>query len=312
VHRRMNHLLIGCLSSIATLSLVACGGNTEPVATEANSLDDFFGAGNPAAQQAQFEKQQRKAEETIAACMRAQGFEYTPSVQYSSFTIPPQPKKGEEVAHKRKHGYNFAASMSQGINQAQPTKDPNQERLSKMSEGERNAYQKALYGFDITNLQTEPSDMPDGCQNKAWSGTSDLWKPLQPKLEALERKTDADPKIGKLNAAFVSCMKKAGYAINKENDIYEKLLSPRQQEIFKDSFGSLPETSVATAQLAAPTIPQEKIDELQKYELLVANADADCRPQKDVDEIRNLRAKYEKAFIEENKVLLDQLKAAQS
>jgi hypothetical protein len=305
--------LIGCIISTTGLSLSACGDGADRPATanDAGSLDEFFGLGDPAAQQAQFEKQQRKTEEAIATCMRAEGFEYTPAVQQATFSRSPQPKRGEEVAHKRKYGYNFAASMAQSSKPREPNENPNTLRLSKMTEGERNAYQKALYGFDVTKPQTEPSAMPDGCQNKAFGDQNELWKPLQPKFKALQRKTEADPDLVKLNASFASCMKKAGYPVSSDSDIYEKLLGPRQQEIFSSSFGSSPETTVSGSQLSIPTIPQGKIDEFMKYELQVANADADCRPQKDVDKIRELRAKYERGFIEENKVLLEKLKASQ-
>jgi hypothetical protein len=60
-----------------------------------------------------------------------------------------------------------------------------------------------------------------------------------------------------------------------------------------------------------PTIAPAKIDEFKTFELKVANADADCRPQKDVNKMFELTQKYEKAFIDENKALLEKLKASQ-
>jgi hypothetical protein len=312
MHSHLNKIVVGSLLSLASLGLAACGDAADPVAAEeASSLEDYFGYGDPAAQQAQLERRQRAAEASIVECMRAQGFEYTPFIQQGTFSLPPQPKRGEEVAYKRKYGYNFTSFLTASTPQTQSNENPNDKRVAAMSEAERNAYQKALYGFDVTKAQADPSVIPDGCQNKAWSSETDLWTPLIPKFEALQRKTDADPKIAKLNASFVSCMRKAGHSINKESDIYEKLLSPRQQKLFNDTFSSSPETSVASSQASVPTIPQAKIDEFQKYELLVANADADCRPQKEVDQIRVIRATYEKAFIDENKASLDKLKVSQ-
>jgi hypothetical protein len=315
MYRRIKQVLIGCLITTSGLGLSACGsgGNESATASEPGSLDEFFNTGDAAAQRALFDKQQRKAEEKIAACMRAEGFEYTPVVgQQTNFSNFPQPKRGEEVAFLRKNGYNVAAGMSQNF-AAPPAaaENPNEKRLAKMTEGERNAYQKALFGYDATKPQADPQVQPKGCANNLFAEQNDLWKPLEPKLEAIRRQTEADPDLVRLNAGFVSCMNKAGYNISAENEIYMKLLSERQNKVYAESFSSSTETSVAGAQPSVQTIPPAKIAEFKKYELQVANADADCRPQKDVDEIRAIRAKYEKAFIDENKVALEKVKAAQ-
>jgi hypothetical protein len=43
--------------------------------------------------------------------MRAEGFGYTAYVQTNNFQVSAQPKRSEEVAFKRKHGYSFAKNI---------------------------------------------------------------------------------------------------------------------------------------------------------------------------------------------------------
>jgi hypothetical protein len=303
------------LTVAAATTLSGCGAGSKAPAAKVESLQDYFGGTDQAAQQARFERQQRMAEEIIGKCMRAQGFEYTAYVQTQNFQIPAQAKRGEEVAFKRKHGYSFAENMAQQGNfQPQVDNNPNNKRVEKMSEGERNAYQKALYGVDPTKPPAEGQNIqPSGCQGDAYKGQGDAWKPLESKFVALGKKTEADPDIAKLNAKFTSCMKKAGYAISKEQDIYEKILGPKQQKIYESTYSQAPVTPASSSAIPplSPTIPVAKIDEFKTFEMKVANADADCRPQKDVNKMMELTQKYEKAFIEENKVLLEKLKASQ-
>jgi hypothetical protein len=315
----MNRFLIPVylVTTAAVATLSGCGAGSKAPVAKVESLQDYFGGTDQAAQQARFERQQRVAEEIIAKCMRAQGFEYTAYVQSQNFQIPAQAKRGEEVAFKRKHGYSFAENMAQQGNfQPQVDNNPNNKRVEKMSEGERNAYQKALYGVDPSKPPVDGQNFqPSGCQSEAYKGQGDAWKPLESKFVALGKKTEADPDIAKLNAKFTSCMKKAGYAISKEQDIYEKILNPKQQKIYESIYSQAPTTDAGSASSgpppAPPTIPPAKIDEFKTFEMKVANADVDCRPQKDVNKMFEFTQKYEKAFIDENKVLLEKLKASQ-
>jgi hypothetical protein len=312
-------LLLICTSASV---LGACGGESSRNSAEGGSdstesLQDYFGGSDPAAQQAAFERQQQVIEQKIAKCMRAEGFEYSPSpsrLPVQSFDLP---KRGEEVAYKRKRGYGVADSMNQSTSmQSQADDNPNNKRVAKMSEAERNAYQQALDGFDRAqaagNIQ---SSEPKGCQGAAYKDLAEAYKPLESKFSQLQKRIETDTKIVALNAKFFSCMKKAGHPINKEQDIYEKLLFPKQQKIYESLSSAQPLTTDSRATNAeaspSPTIAPAKLKELKDYELQVANADADCRPQKDVDAVFEATKSYEAAFIQENKVLLEQLKAAQ-
>jgi hypothetical protein len=292
----------------AALALASCGGGDKAPLLEGESLQDYLGGTDTAAQQARFVRQLRIDEEKIAKCMRAQGFEYTAYVQPFNFKTTPQAKRGEEVAFKRKNGYGLADSMVEGTN-SQPTVDnnPNTKRRQKLSESEQAAYQKALNGIDPTK-----PDQAGGCWGEVYGARGAVMKPLDAKIIALQKETETDPEILKLKAKFVSCMKKAGYAIAKEQDISEKILSEKQNKIYEDANknASPPDTSASSGLSSPSTISPAKINELRTFELKVANADADCRPQKDVNRMFELTQKYEKAFIDDNKALLEKLKSS--
>ncbi len=307
-------LVLVCLSFSV---LAACGGgDAKESASGADNSDgsllDYFGGSDPATQQARFQRQQQIAEQKIAKCMRAEGFQYSVYVPKNSFPIVEQPKRGGEVAFKRKRGYGFATNMNPFVS-AQEDVNPNNKMLEKMTETEQNAYSKALYG---PSTPGEPqSSTPTGCQAAAYQDQADAYKPLESKFTELQKRIEADKQLVALNAKFVSCMKKVGYPINKEQDLYEKLLNPKYMKIMESMSAGQPQGAEAAVSDAGPppvpTLPAAKVQEMKEFELKVANADADCRPQRDVDVAFEITQRYEATFIQENKVLLDQLKLAQ-
>lgn len=85
------------------------------------------------------------------------------------------------------------------------------------------------------------------------------------------------------------------------------ILGPEQNKVFSLA-PELDTSTVTRAVVAAPTIPAAKIDAFGVSELKLANADADCMSQNEVDLIRQVRAEYDKAFIAENRILLIKLR----
>ena len=306
--------------SIATAVVVAsgCGGQgsqtSQTKSSGSDPLTEFFGGGSPAEQQALANTQMRQSQEKIAACMRKQGFNYvtfTPAVG----PIGAQAKTGEEVAWKRKHGYGMADGFVQS-QRAQPQKDPNQAIREKLSRAEQTSYDKALSGFDTAHPpQNGATVQPSGCMADAYglgAETQAASQQLGSKFQALEVRVNADRRVSVLNQKWATCMKQHGYNAAKERDIYEKVLWPRQQKLFESMSNTV--SSAAPAQGAPfeiPTIPAAKLEEFRRFELTVANADADCRPQKDANTIRTIREEYERSFVNDNRALLTKLKQAQ-
>ena len=256
------------------------------------SLDDYFRTNDQAAEKARFEHQRHLEEKKIEACMRDEGFRYVAYVQKDNWPTVEVPKRGEEVAFKRKHGYNYAENLERFITlPLQTNADPNIAIAGEMIESTRKAYEKGL----------------DGCRNLASKDQNDAWKPLESKMANLEKRIAADATVAKLNSKFISCMNKAGISISKEDDIAYRLGNKQQYLV---SNLQNPVQSVAYPSPNPETTPEKTVKDFRAYELEVANTDANCRTQTDIDKIYRIRLKYEKAFVGQNQELLQRYKTA--
>jgi hypothetical protein len=163
-----------------------------------------FDADAAQAEAAEFE---RKAQEYIVECMRAEGFDYTP-VDYSEFMtfdqadLPEEEQWGTE-AWVKKYGFGIT-TMRYPQSQVGPDLvgydessfggpgedwvDPNEEYAQSLSDAEREAFYAALYGdpgdypvFEFEEEGREPTEeemaemdafwetfQPSGCQNEAY------------------------------------------------------------------------------------------------------------------------------------------------
>jgi hypothetical protein len=318
------------LTALMIVAVLSACGSSKPAAktsSSGESLSDFFGGGGdtPADSQARMVAQLRKGQEKVAACMRKEGFVYKPFLgnftPSSSFVGP---KAGEEVAWKRKHGYGMADSMSQSSKPTAQSTDPNQDIRSKLSKADQAAYDKAFTGFDPSHPPTG-AVQPTGCIAEGFGGAGQVSQALQEqmssKFEALAKRVQADPRVVALNRKWSVCMKAHGYTVSSDRDIFEKILGPEQAKVFPSSGGpvdgvtgtiAIAAGSSGPGTFAPPTISAAKIEALRVVELKVANADADCRSQSDTNKLSVVQKDYEKAFINENRDLLQKLKATQN
>jgi hypothetical protein len=306
-----------CRRSVVAIGLVlasggllgGCAAASKSSAAKGDPLTEFYGVQTPEKIQAM----QTKAQKKTAECMRTQGFTYIPYT-------PPQsqmfngPKPGEELDWKRKHGYGISDSMANmGEQRNQANADPNQALQEKMSEADRNEYQKALFGGPPAPGE-ENNFIPSGCMNAGYNGGNSkemqaLQQSMQPKYEALFKRIEADPRIVKVNLEWSICMRKKGHeGLKTEGDIYEKVLNPLQNKIFS-SLGETP-APVSDAPPGPPKIDEKKLAELRKTEFALANDDADCSANK--AKIRKtVNYEYQTKFLEQNRADLEKIKAAQ-
>jgi hypothetical protein len=202
---------IGIMLASAALLLGACGSGTDVGSEEAaefqSPIGEFLGFDtaadfNSEDEQARYQEQEREAQQRMADCMRAEGFEYTP-VDYSEINsfdgdafIGPDWGSEEWIEL-----YGFGIS-TQRFSQAQVGPDligyeggpfgdgnedfvdPNQDYVEGLSQEEQDAYYSVLYGsdtgpdLDFENLSQDEVDeafdeyyqdyVPTGCQNTAY------------------------------------------------------------------------------------------------------------------------------------------------
>ena len=174
-------------------------------------------------------------EETTAACIREQGFEYTP-LDWSSVTIPdvrhaPNPQREiteEDLEFAAEYGYGILVQPPgdgpvPGAGPSTP-EDPNAAYVEAMSPAEEEAYYLALWGpgqGEAYIVGDEPYDWTKyGCVGLAGheSGTDTRvvfdetpYEALRAEIEAMWPTIDQDPRIVAANQEWAACMESAGF-----------------------------------------------------------------------------------------------------
>ena len=348
ISRPASKAAIGCAA--LALALTGCGGGngaadgdaTSPSAKEQplGPLDVYYqeiygGGEDEEAMQAKSDAQQVKVEEIVAACMREQGFEYTP-VDYSSMTsYSSDADLDVEFGSKEfaeKYGYGITTNPW-GNSEPAPEEDgeqfvdPNQAYQEAMSPTEQQAFQTALYG-DMSEMEApveeeEPAPYDwttAGCQGRAQHEVYEVgglgaeeMSALDEQMTAMYESITADPRIAELNAEWASCMADAGYdglvtVAGAQEQFYEKV-NALQEEFY----GMDPETGEMTGE--PPTAEQMEATEkdmqaamsaLTPEEIKMAVADFDCREGIDFDAIQQkVNVEYQQDFVDEHKAELD-------
>jgi len=272
----------------------ACSSEkTEASNTASSPLGEFFGAdlgfglgGSSEDAIAKIIEQQKEAEESIAVCMKAEGFEYTPNTDTSMFEGFDLDYGSKEYTEKYGLGISTQAFSQEQVGpdlignefnfdqtdfKAQQENDPNFKYAKSLSESEREAYEKALYGdysaqdsafeeIDFESLTEEEAQKLDeemqdvfedsedqGCQsasNKAFGfETYDLLdKEFGDELENLYEKVEEDPRIKDKEKEILECATKKGLEFSGsksggiEEEIYKKFskqVESIQSEIYK-------------------------------------------------------------------------------
>lgn len=287
--------------------------------------------GDPEEMQADQMEQMRKAEESIAACMRAEGFEYTPFVPDTSsndFAAFDFDETDREAVAERGFGMStsFGDSFGAGLGSDSMPEDPNQTYVQSLTEAEREAYFTTLHG-DMPD-PTEVSDVdgeegsnmmfePSGCQGEAFEeqfAQFAILEEYEDDFEAMGERFYADPRIVEMNKSWTVCMREAGHEFTDQDKMYEAV-SSRMDELFgspmemsmdeeltEEEFNALTDAE-KEAMFAMPAIDEEKLAEIQTYEKSVALANFDC-DDGNAEARMEVQHEYEQLFLDENPDIL--------
>jgi hypothetical protein len=349
--------------------VAACGGGgggAEPTTTEEEqstgeeTLADFFGWSDedPEAAEAEYREQESRIQESIRLCMAEAGFEYQPM-------LPPEGSFGfadeefDEGEWVRTQGFGITTWYGNEDAVMEPERaeewvDPNQEMLEAMSESESQAWYEALYGTEeeqtedmVTEVDPETGEEYQvsygygaGCQGEAEYGeqqaTDDLWTELNPEMEAMYERVQADPRIVELDEEWSACMAEAGYEYESMSRMQETIyqdFQTRFDEIvgpnggFADPFEGWSQEEIdaffeekaqeeidaffaEAEQASQENVDMEALAALQQEEIDLAVADFECRG--DYYEVyQEVSEDYEAEFVEQNRELLEQIREAQ-
>jgi len=246
-------------------------------------------------------QRQISAENFVRDCMKANGFDYVPvdPVAQQADLVGQTGLSDEEF--EEQYGYGLTTLYEQ---RKKLVDGPNEAIRNSLSDAEKAAYDRTLYGDDPTATFAVALDTGDysrlgGCVKEATAevfGGVEVLQSLQEKLDELDDAIIADPRMVEAISGWSSCMRDAGYELGDPEQVDVVLLS-RLEEIVGPPGNENPDYD--TAALA----------ELQRDEVSMVAADVDCEDQKITPVEEDVRAEYEAAFREENAALLSQVPA---
>ncbi len=248
---------------------------------------------------------QAKVENAIAACMKAEGFEYVPSDPVAAqAALTGKPNMSDEE-FERTFGHGIATLYGKGSTQS----DPNARIRAQLGDADRRAYDRTLHGgkpeqtfaFAIDNGDfTELGGCTRTAAEEAFGGTR-LLTTLQRELDELDESIVNDQRVVKANEAWRTCMRAATGEDFDDSEDVEDTVRTRLEQIVGEVLAPgqvAPDGSYDKAALA----------ELQRLEVQWTNEDLACE-EKHIAEIEDtVREEKETRFRDENAELLRQVR----
>jgi hypothetical protein len=291
------------------------------------ALLGFDTGADPDDQEAEFLEQERQIQEQIRQCMAEQGWEYQPIDQSQFIAFGP----GDDLSIEERaleYGYGFSTYFDEEEFFTGPEfEDPNQEYVESLSDAERDAYYRALYGdspeIDPSLSEEEIEEIfenfvPTGCEPAAYEdafggGEQEIfYQTFDEQLQQMYERIESDPRIVAEQEAWSACMAEAGYPFSSHEDLYQEL-DRRMQPVWESQ--AFPGEDLSPEEIEAmsdeerealfnrpPDVDEELLAEVQEYELALAAADLSCPGTTFLpSEARfEVMAEYEQAFIDEN------------
>ncbi len=298
----MNSIVVLKAAGAASLTglvllVVACGGSggNQP------HVDEQLGFNKEGTEQ-----RQARVENLVAACMRAQGFEYVPVDPKAHRAALLGNSSLSEEDFEKQYGYGVTTLFEQRQKVAVGSNDAIRGRLS-VADGK--AYDFTLLGDRggtfLQAMDTGDFSQLGGCTRKATEeafGGATVLESLQTKLNELDQKIENDPRVVDAMAKWSGCMREAGFDLARSKDV-DPALYKRLEAIVG------PEAAAGRARGTNLTYDRVALAALQRQEVEMVAADIRCE-KKHLTAVENtVRPDYEGPFREQNAQLLNQVPA---
>ena len=314
-------------ASIGTAALLgACGSSGGGAAARATSIEAALGLDESA-----IEEREAKVQEEVRKCMQAEGFEYVPMDPSRLNVKIVGPGSEDTPEFRRTKGYGITTTFGERPADDEGSSDPNREIREAMSEEDREAYDRALFGAGaqkgvgggfsvqvgpgehvVGDVASAPDPSEMGCFGKAQEAVGDGHRTLErvgPQLKELHQRIESDARMVRANAAWAACMSDAGFDFETPEDIPPYLFEKIQELQASlgggddgvsgrdgDALLGPPDPEAMEELLASPEMAA-----LQREELALAAADDGCSESTGRRETaRKVRAEAEKQFLEDN------------
>ena len=293
---KVRHLVALALMLCAAVVAAGCGGDdksTEPP----QELEDTLGFGGDAAKEVQ-----ARVENRISDCMQAQGFEYTPVDPFAQQQALTGKARITDEEFTRQFGYGISTLFGKGNEQS----DPNERARQSLSQADRAAYDRALYGENVGVTFSEAVDSGDftelgGCTkdaSEAAFGGAAVLTSLVERLDELDERIIQDQRMVRATEKWRDCMLEKGYRYEEPDEIDSDI-----EERFKSIVGSGVSPGTSTPPQGV-SYDRAALTDLQQEEVRIANADLDCEKQEIEPVERDVRPQYEEQFRSQNQRLL--------
>jgi hypothetical protein len=284
-------------AAIAAL-LAACGGG-DSGETEATPVEEQIGLDGDTVLE-----RQARAENLIRDCMKAQGFDYIPVdpvAQQAALTGSTGLSKEE---FEKQYGYGITTLYEE---RQQAAFGPNETIRNSLDAAGQAAYDRTLYGQDPTATFQVALDTGDftrlgGCLKTATErvfGGAAVLQSLQTKLEELEERLMADPRMVKAVEQWSKCMLRNGFELSFPEQV-DAVLQRKLDAIVGAPGSGTQNENYDRAALAA----------LQREEVEMVNADIACEERHIEAVEEDVRAGLEADFRERNADLLGKVPQA--
>jgi hypothetical protein len=249
---------------------------------------------------------QTRVENLIRECMRTKGFDYLPVDPTAQQTALVGSANMSKQDFEKQYGYGITTLYERRRQQA--ASGANASIRAALSESDRAVYDRTLLGDNLDASFAEALNSGDfsrlgGCTkeavDKAYGGAQVL-QDLKAKLDQLDERVRADPRIVKAIGEWSVCMRAAAYDLADPNQV-DSVLTERLQALVGPTANA--------AGSASGTYDKDALAALQRDEVAMVAADLACEAKhlSSVDE--KVRAEYEKAFRQENTGLLSTVPA---
>ena len=290
--------LAGVVAAVAVVASTSCGGGSQADETAADGNNVFLEDALGFSSEGMLARRAR-AENVIRDCMKVQGFEYVP--------IDPAAQRAQllggqgmsEEDFERRYGYGITTLYEQRQQQEQKL-GPNESVRSALTEADRAAYDRALWGDNPDATFDDAMDKGDftrlgGCTKQGADhafGGADIVQTMQQKLDELDESILADARMVDAIKAWSKCMREAGYDLPDPEEV-DVVLTQRLEQIV----GPAEKSGDATYDKAA-------LAALQQEEVAMVRADIRCEKLVVEPVEAKVRAEYEREFRKKNTAFL--------
>ncbi len=292
------------LAVAALLLLASCGSGGTPADDQA--VDEQLGF-----DQAGLLERQAKVENAVRDCMKAQGFEYVPVDPVARQTSLVGAPGMSEQEFEKQFGYGITTLYERRRQQA--AGGPNQAIRDRFSPAEQAAYDRALVGDNLDATFADAVDTGDftrlgGCTRSATEqvfGGAEVLRTVQSKLDDLDARILADPRMVKAVGAWSGCMRAKGFDLANPDQV-DVVLKRKLVAIVGPGAAA---SSAAIAGAGAVQVPYDQavLADLGREEVAIVGADLACEKQHITDVEEAVRTEYERAFREQNTGLISKV-----